>query len=108
LLITEAGAGYVGGRAQMNRMTPWSNDPVLDEPGEVVYLRDEEDASVWTPTPGRAAGGDDRRPSQPGLHFNRRSHGLIRKFSSSSPRPTPSSWFDCGSATSAIGPGGCP
>ena len=27
-----------------NRLTPWRNDPVGDPPGEVVYLRDEENA----------------------------------------------------------------
>ena len=34
-----------------NKLTPWRNDPVLDLPSEVVYLRDEETAVVWTPTP---------------------------------------------------------
>lgn len=41
-----------------NRLTPWRNDPVLDTPSEVLYLRDEETAEVWSPTPlpaGRAA-----------------------------------------------------
>ena len=35
----------------MNRLTPWSNDPVSDTPGEVIYLRDEETGAIWTPTP---------------------------------------------------------
>lgn len=34
-----------------NRLTPWRNDPVLDTPSEVLYLRDEETAAVWSPTP---------------------------------------------------------
>jgi cellobiose phosphorylase len=51
-LVTEAGLGYTwAGNSQMNRLTPWSNDPVSDPPGEVVYLRDEETGAVWTPTP---------------------------------------------------------
>jgi cellobiose phosphorylase len=51
-LVTEAGLGYSwAGNSQMNRLTPWSNDPVSDSPGEVVYLRDEETGAVWTPTP---------------------------------------------------------
>ena len=33
------------------RLTPWSNDPLLDPQGEALYLRDEETAEVWTPTP---------------------------------------------------------
>ena len=34
-----------------NRLTPWSNDAVSDSPGEVVYIRDEDSGSCWTPTP---------------------------------------------------------
>jgi cellobiose phosphorylase len=51
-LVTEAGLGYTwAGNSQTNRLTPWSNDPVSDPPGEVIYLRDEETGAVWTPTP---------------------------------------------------------
>jgi cellobiose phosphorylase len=51
-LVTEAGLGYSwSDNSQMNRLTPWSNDPVSDPPGEVVYLRDEETGAVWSPTP---------------------------------------------------------
>jgi cellobiose phosphorylase len=51
-LTTEAGLGYTwSGNSQMNRLTPWSNDPVSGTPSEVVYLRDEETGEVWTPTP---------------------------------------------------------
>jgi cellobiose phosphorylase len=51
-LVTEAGLGYSwAGNSQMNRLTSWSNDPVSDPPGEVIYLRDEETGAVWTPTP---------------------------------------------------------
>jgi len=51
-LATEAGLGYTwSGNSQMNRLTPWSNDPVSDPPSEVVYLRDEETGEIWTPTP---------------------------------------------------------
>jgi cellobiose phosphorylase len=51
-LVTEGGLGYTwAGNSQMNRLTPWSNDPASDPPGEVVYLRDEETGEVWTPTP---------------------------------------------------------
>ena len=34
-----------------NRISPWSNDPVSDPSGEVLYLRDEETGDIWTPTP---------------------------------------------------------
>ncbi|HSN93770.1 MAG TPA: glucoamylase family protein, partial [Anaerolineaceae bacterium] len=34
-----------------NRISPWSNDPISDQSGEVLYLRDEETGDIWTPTP---------------------------------------------------------
>ena len=36
--------------SQQNQLTPWSNDPVTDRPGEVIYIRDEDDGALWTPT----------------------------------------------------------
>jgi len=51
-LVTEAGLGYSwSGNSQMNRLTPWSNDPTSDPSGEAIYLRDEETGAFWTPTP---------------------------------------------------------
>ncbi|HEY3289064.1 MAG TPA: hypothetical protein VGK87_02955, partial [Anaerolineae bacterium] len=51
--VSESGAGYTwAGNSSENRLTPWSNDAVLDSPGEIVYLRDEETVEVWSPTPG--------------------------------------------------------
>jgi cyclic beta-1,2-glucan synthetase len=51
-IASEGGSGYSwAGNSQTNRLTPWSNDPVTDPPGEVLYLRDEETGEVWTPTP---------------------------------------------------------
>ena len=51
-LVSESGSGFTwAGNSQTNRLTPWSNDPVSDPPGEVVYLRDEETGEVWSPTP---------------------------------------------------------
>ncbi len=56
-LTTEAGGGYTwAGNSQMNRLTPWSNDPVTDPPGEAVYLRDEETGEFWSPTPAPCGG----------------------------------------------------
>ncbi len=50
-LATEAGGGYTwAANSGENRLTPWSNDPVSDPPGEALYLRDEETGQVWTPT----------------------------------------------------------
>ena len=78
-LITEAGAGYTwAGNAQMNRLTPWSNDPVADPPGEALYLRDEETGEFWSPTPSPCGGEATTvvRHGQGYTRFNRTSHGL--------------------------------
>ena len=39
-----------------NRLTPWNNDPVVDRPGEVVYVRDDETGEFWSATPLPSAG----------------------------------------------------
>ena len=50
--ISESGGGYTWAlNSRENKLTPWYNDPILDIPGEVIYVRDEEDGSFWTITP---------------------------------------------------------
>ena len=50
--VSEVGAGSTWAEnSSENRLTPWSNDPVSDPPGEALYLRDEETALIWSPTP---------------------------------------------------------
>lgn len=49
---TELGTGYTWWRNSREcKLTPWSNDPVLDPPAEKSYLRDEESGEVWSLTP---------------------------------------------------------
>ena len=49
--ISESGSGYTwAGNARENRLSPWSNDPIADPPGEALYVRDEETGQVWGPT----------------------------------------------------------
>jgi cyclic beta-1,2-glucan synthetase len=51
-LVSEAGSGFAWyGNSQTNRLTPWSNDPISDPCTDAIYLRDEDLAVVWTPTP---------------------------------------------------------
>lgn len=58
-IVTEAGLGFSWAiNSGENRLTPWSNDPVADPQTEILYLRDEESARVWTPTP-QPAGADE-------------------------------------------------
>ncbi len=50
-LVTESGGGYTWcENSRENKLTPWSNDPVSDSPGEVFYLRDEA-VNIWSLTP---------------------------------------------------------
>jgi cyclic beta-1,2-glucan synthetase len=49
--VSEAGAGYTWAvNSRENQLTPWSNDPVSDPPGEALYVRDEESGILWGPT----------------------------------------------------------
>lgn len=61
-----------------NRLTPWSNDPVLDPTGEALYLRDEETGDVWTPTPLPAGANQPYRVTHGAGYtiFEHSSHGL--------------------------------
>ena len=49
--VATEGGGYSWSlNSSENQITPWSNDPVSDRPGEILYIRDEESGVVWTPT----------------------------------------------------------
>jgi cyclic beta-1,2-glucan glucanotransferase len=49
--VSESGSGYTWSlNSRENQLTPWSNDPVSDPPGEVIYIRDEESGELWGPT----------------------------------------------------------
>ena len=51
-IITESGPVYTwADNAHEFRLTPWHNDPISNNCGEVFYLRDEESGHVWSPTP---------------------------------------------------------
>ncbi len=50
--ISESGGSYTWSEnSREYKLTPWSNDPVLDPPGEICYLRDEANGMVWTLAP---------------------------------------------------------
>ena len=49
-LVTESGGGYTWcENSRENKLTPWSNDPVSDAPGEIFYLK-EERGDLWSVT----------------------------------------------------------
>ena len=82
-VATEAGSGFTWAvNSQANRLTPWSNDPVSDPPGEVVYLRDEETGEVWSPTPLPVPSWQPTlvRHGQGYTLYERNSHGLAHEL----------------------------
>lgn len=49
--VSAEGSGYTWSEnSKENQLTPWSNDPVMDPPGEVFYLRDDVSGELWSPT----------------------------------------------------------
>ena len=50
--VTESGSSCTWyGNSRENKLTPWSNDPLIDPSGEVVFIRDEDTGEFWTITP---------------------------------------------------------
>lgn len=82
-IVTEVGAGYTWAEnSRENKLTPWSNDPVTDLPGEVVYLRDERSGEYWsiTPLPIREKEGYVVRHGKGYTTFEHTSHGLEQQL----------------------------
>ncbi|HBR34450.1 MAG TPA: hypothetical protein DD734_07445, partial [Firmicutes bacterium] len=49
--VSEAGGGYTwANNSREFKLTPWSNDPVLDPAGEICYLREEKSGLLWSMT----------------------------------------------------------
>ena len=49
--VSAEGGGYVWSvNSREHQITPWSNDPVTDRPGQAIYIRDEDTGEVWSPT----------------------------------------------------------
>ena len=49
--VAAEGSGFTWSmNSRENQLTPWSNDPVTDRPGEAIYLRDDETGDLWGPT----------------------------------------------------------
>ena len=49
--VSVEGAGYTWAiNSQQHQITQWSNDPVSDRPGEVLYVHDLDSGELWGPT----------------------------------------------------------
>jgi cyclic beta-1,2-glucan synthetase len=82
--VSAEGSGYTwSANSQQNQLTPWSNDPVSDAPGEAIYLRDEENGALWTPTalPIRQKGARYSAAHGQGYsRFEHTSHGIALQY----------------------------
>jgi cellobiose phosphorylase len=57
-IVTDSGAGYTWSEnSRENRLTSWSNDPVVDPASEAVYIRRSEYGDYWSLTPSPAGDG---------------------------------------------------
>lgn len=77
--VSEVGAGYTWSQnSREYKLTPWSNDPILDPIGEALYLRDEETGECWSVTanPKRENGSYRIRHGQGYSIFEHFSRGL--------------------------------
>ncbi|MFZ3130691.1 MAG: glucoamylase family protein, partial [Desulfosporosinus sp.] len=77
--VSEVGAGYTWSlNSREYKLTPWSNDPILDPAGEALYLRDEQSGESWSVTAGpkREKGSYTIRHGQGYSIFEHSSHGL--------------------------------
>lgn len=51
-IVTESGSGYTWSEnSRENKLTPWSNDPVSDTPGEIFYMCHRNSGKIWSLTP---------------------------------------------------------
>jgi cyclic beta-1,2-glucan glucanotransferase len=49
--VSAEGAGYAWAQnSQQNKITPWSNDPVSNESGSAIYIRDLVSGALWSAT----------------------------------------------------------
>jgi cyclic beta-1,2-glucan synthetase len=78
--VATEGSGYTWSlNSRDNQLTPWSNDPVSDRPGEVLYVRDDDSGELWAATalPIRdPAGSYSARHGQGYSRFEHSSHGI--------------------------------
>ncbi len=57
-LTTDSGGGYTWSEnSRENRISTWSNDPVLDQASEAIYLRRSDTGEYWSLTPSPAGAG---------------------------------------------------
>ena len=82
-IVSESGSGYTWSQnSRENRISSWSNDPVVDPVSEAMFIRDEETGAYWSPTPLpiRSAKEYVIRHGQGFSSFEQSSHGIFSKL----------------------------
>ncbi|MPV57866.1 glycosyl transferase [Burkholderia sp. HI2761] len=77
--VAAEGTGYTWAEnSRENQLTPWSNDPVEDPAGEVLYVRDEMTGDIWgaTALPIRDSGTYIARHGHGYSHFEHEAYGV--------------------------------
>jgi cyclic beta-1,2-glucan synthetase len=90
--VSAEGSGHVWSEnSRENQITPWSNDPVSDPPGEAIYLHDLETGRIWTPTalPIRGPGTYIARHGFGYSHFLHEAHGIAAEMTQFVPLDAP-------------------
>jgi cyclic beta-1,2-glucan synthetase len=90
--VSESGCGAAWSiNSQQNQLTPWSNDPVSDPPGEAILVRDEETGEIWGPTalPVRDAWPYVARHGQGYSRFEHESRGIALELTQFVPLADP-------------------
>ncbi len=73
--VSADGNGFCwAGNSRENQLTPWSNDPVSDPPGDALYLRDEVSGVLWSPTPSPIRDPSGQYMARHGWGYSRFSH----------------------------------
>ena len=78
--VSESGSGYTWSvNSRENQLTAWSNDPVSDPSGEIIYVRDDETGEVWGATALPIRQDNETYVARHGQGYSRfthRSHGI--------------------------------
>ena len=76
-LVTASGGGYTWSvNSQQNQITPWSNDPVGDAPGEILYIRDDDTGQLWTAVASPIRERNARYTARHGQGYSRFEHNV--------------------------------
>ncbi len=80
-MVSESGGGFTWcENSRENKLSPWSNDPVSDTPGEVFYIHDETDVWSLTALPIREEESYVMRHGFGYSEFEHASHGITQKL----------------------------